>query len=313
MKGQGWNRVYLLGIQGENIAEIIGRQVERHDAQWALRERVKELTCLYSIANVASRPGIGQEDFLGEVVNLLPSGWQYPEITQAKITLDNESFMTPGHSDTPYRQSAEIIINDRARGMVEINYAKPMPPAAEGPFLNEERNLINEIARQVGLIIEHWETEKEAVLLQEQLRHAERLATVGQLSAGVAHELRDDEGVGRIFVGGAGGKRHGRAHSGAVNKFAESIEGPGGFELRTVFGKIMVERNPRVEILGAFQHASLAKRPRGGDDGFRGGRERGRHRRSPKLLDDFSGGARGEKHQCAAAANVFDDDALSFF
>ncbi len=175
----------------DNIAEIIGRQVERYDAQWALRERVKELTCLYSIANVASRPGISQGEFLGEIVNLLPSGWQYPEITQAKITLDNRSFMTPGHIDTPYRQSAEIIINDQARGMVEINYAKPMPPAAEGPFLNEERNLINEIARQVGLIIEHWETEKEAVLLQEQLRHAERLATVGQLSAGVAHELNE--------------------------------------------------------------------------------------------------------------------------
>ncbi|MDD4051684.1 MAG: ATP-binding protein, partial [candidate division Zixibacteria bacterium] len=54
-----------------------------------------------------------------------------------------------------------------------------------------ERNLINEIARQVGLIVEHWETEQETARLQEQLRHADRLATVGQLSAGVAHELNE--------------------------------------------------------------------------------------------------------------------------
>ncbi len=69
-----------------------------------------------------------------------------------------------------------------------------MPERDEGPFLNEERNLIDAIAREVALIIERRQAEEEKAKLQEQLRHADRLATIGQLSAGVAHELNEPLG-----------------------------------------------------------------------------------------------------------------------
>jgi len=69
-----------------------------------------------------------------------------------------------------------------------------MPPADEGPFLKEERSLIDEVARQVGFIIERREDEEEKARLQQQLRHADRLATIGQLAAGTAHELNEPLG-----------------------------------------------------------------------------------------------------------------------
>ena len=64
----------------------------------------------------------------------------------------------------------------------------------EGPFLIEERNLINEIARQIALVVEGRSAEEQQKRLQEQLYHADRLATLGKLTAGVAHELNEPLG-----------------------------------------------------------------------------------------------------------------------
>ena len=47
----------------------------------ALRERIKELNCLYGIAHLAERHSDSIEDLLRDLVNFLPFSWQYPEIT----------------------------------------------------------------------------------------------------------------------------------------------------------------------------------------------------------------------------------------
>jgi len=67
----------------------------------ALYERVKELTCLYSIAHLAGDPNLSLGEMMQRIVELLPSGWQYPEITSAKITVEGASFTTPGFRSTP--------------------------------------------------------------------------------------------------------------------------------------------------------------------------------------------------------------------
>ena len=46
----------------------------------ALRERIKELNCLYGIAQLAELHPDSVEDLLRDLVNVLPFSWQYPEI-----------------------------------------------------------------------------------------------------------------------------------------------------------------------------------------------------------------------------------------
>ena len=165
-----------------------------HAVEAALRERVKELTCLYGIAQIAGRPGISLDAILQGIVELLPAAWQYPEITFATIVLDGRSYSTSGFRECRQKQIAEIVVSGAQRGIVEVVYAEEKPELDEGPFLKEERNLIDAIARQVALVVERRQAEEDSSKLQDQLRHADRLATIGVLAAGVAHELNEPLG-----------------------------------------------------------------------------------------------------------------------
>jgi signal transduction histidine kinase len=178
----------------EGIAQILGIAMVNQRAQAALRERVKELTCLYSISQVAERQGISLGEIFQGIVELLPPAWQYSEITSGRIILDGRAYTTSGVQEDGQRQTADIVVNGERRGIIEVIYVEKKPELDEGPFLREERNLINAIARQIALIIEQKEAEKDRSMLQEQLRHADRLATIGQLAAGVAHELNEPLG-----------------------------------------------------------------------------------------------------------------------
>ena len=160
----------------------------------ALRERVKELTCLYSLAQLAGRPGITLEAILRGAVELLPPAWQYPEITAGRIGLDGRSYVTANFKETGQMQSAPIMVTGKRRGSVDVAYIEERPELDEGPFLREERNLIDAVARHIALIVERLQAHDDRFRLQEQLRHADRLATIGQLAAGVAHELNEPLG-----------------------------------------------------------------------------------------------------------------------
>jgi signal transduction histidine kinase len=165
-----------------------------YSARAALTERVKELTCLYGIAQIACRPDMLLEEIIQNITELLPPSWQYPEIARARIILDGIIYTTEGFRELRQKQAAEIIVDGKPRGVVEVVYVEEKPTLDEGPFLAEERNLINAVAKHVALVIERKQAEDEKLKLHNQLLHTDRLATIGMLAAGVAHELNEPLG-----------------------------------------------------------------------------------------------------------------------
>jgi signal transduction histidine kinase len=202
----------------------------------ALTERVKELTCLYGIAQIAGQPGISLEEIIQGIVKLLPPAWQYPKTAFARIILDGISYTTQGFRECRQKQTAEIVVGGVPRGVVELVYVEEKPELDEGPFLKEERNLIDAIARQIALVVERIQVEQDKLKLHNQLLHADRLATIGMLAAGVAHEL--NEPLGNI-LGFAQLAKKGNGVPVSVKQDIEKIEAA-SLHTRRIIQKLLV-------------------------------------------------------------------------
>ncbi|MEW5945419.1 MAG: ATP-binding protein [bacterium] len=173
-------------LEGEASRRI---QVEEalRERTHELGERVKELNCLYAISNLVDREGIHLDDVLRGTVKLIPPAWQYPEITCARILLGGRAYETGNFRETPWSQSCDIVVNGERAGAVSVYYLEETPAGSEGPFLREERSLINAIAEQIGLIVERKRAE-------EALRESEELHRITLSSISDAVFITDDAG-----------------------------------------------------------------------------------------------------------------------
>ena len=135
----------------------------------ALRERIKELNCLYGIAQLAERHPDSIEDLLKDLVNFLPFSWQYPEITCARIVFRGKTYKSKGFKVTKWRQSSRILMYNEPIGDVTMVYLEERSPADEGPFLKEERALLDALAERIGHTAVRISTEHELQETNEQL------------------------------------------------------------------------------------------------------------------------------------------------
>jgi hypothetical protein len=109
------------------------------------RERLKELETINRTTSIL-KDDLPVDECLQEVVTILPAGWQYPEQTVARVTYNGISYVSPYFQETSWVQKQIFNTIDGRKGSVEIFYLKSYPDADEGPFLKEERNLINNIS-----------------------------------------------------------------------------------------------------------------------------------------------------------------------
>lgn len=144
--------------------------------------KVKVMKCLRSILELFQNPRLTENEIFQGVVDLAPSGWQYPEITYARIVLRGKTFQTANFRETSWKICSAIKTEQEIQGFLEVGYLQEKPSEAEGPFLQEERGLLGDITERLGMHMERKQIEHE-------LDQAHRLEAVGQLAAGIAHEI----------------------------------------------------------------------------------------------------------------------------
>jgi len=139
---------------GEDITERRRAEEELHSLAHDLGKRVRELDCLYRLTDLVETPGISLEQICAGAVELIPPAWQHPEVACARIIVNGKEYSTATFAHSPWQQRAEILAQGEQIGSVEVGYLQEMPEHDQGPFLNEERELLLTIARRLGEVTE---------------------------------------------------------------------------------------------------------------------------------------------------------------
>lgn len=137
-----------------------------------LKERAKELNCLYKVQELLSAPDITIDEICQGIIRVLPPGWQYPDVCQAQISFAGNTYNTIGFHESPWVQSADIVVQNDTLGKISVCYTEERPLFDEGPFLKEERKLINTVAEQFGFYILHQQLK--SVFREQQKTGGER-------------------------------------------------------------------------------------------------------------------------------------------
>jgi DNA-binding CsgD family transcriptional regulator len=121
----------------------------------ALRERIKELDCLYTISTFREIHFQSPDRFLQSVTDCLPKSWQFSEHACARILYGGRQYITEGFAESKWRMASDIDIDGRNAGVVEVFYRKGIPTTAASPFLKEEYALLRAVAERVGSVMMH--------------------------------------------------------------------------------------------------------------------------------------------------------------
>ena len=161
-----------------------------------LFEKIRVLNCLYQISELVVDGTNAFEKTIQAILDLIPQAFEYPEKVAAAILLGETCYQTSGYALSKYSAHKPIVVSGEVRGRLEIGFIEDgvLALRSEGACTIEENNLMEAVAKKVAYIIDRKEAFDKKKILEEQLRHADRLATIGQLAAGIAHELNNPLG-----------------------------------------------------------------------------------------------------------------------
>jgi len=192
------------GLEAEVVAlrrrvrELEG-QTRSHQVQseieLALRERVKELDCLYTISKLREVHFNDPDRFLQGVVGCLPRSWQYSEQASARITYGDQTYVTERFATSVWRMDAEIMEDGQKIGSVEVYYAKVASSVSgDGPWLPEEYALIAAVAEQVGNVVKHMKVEAALQAAHKQIqKEHEALSESNMALRAVLSQLEEEK------------------------------------------------------------------------------------------------------------------------
>lgn len=163
----------------------------------ALRERAKELRCIYAIDSIVSDRGQTPGKTFLRILQEIPNGWQHPESTGARIEYLGRSYVGPGFDSAGQVISEPILLWGTRVGQIQVSDRSE----TGSPDLPDEVELLRRIANRLGDYLEWKHTE----LLGERTPPSATHWIWRQRFAEALADSIDVErfGVSRVYLGGS--------------------------------------------------------------------------------------------------------------
>lgn len=152
-----------------------------------LQERVKELSCLYDISSII-RTHEGEVSLtLERIAEVLKQAWRYSEDVVVALELGDFQYSTGALPEKNVSQEATISIFEEKRGNIRVFYLSPKYDTSA--FLVEEYKLLKKVSDEIASFIESVEQREQEEKLKRTIERNDRLSILGEITAGIAHEL----------------------------------------------------------------------------------------------------------------------------
>jgi DNA-binding NarL/FixJ family response regulator len=155
----------------KRISELNDIEREKHEIECLLRERRKELNCLYGLSELIELHDPSVNKILKGLIHLIPISWQYSDITRVRILFYESEFRSKNFRESQWKMSTDITVTGQKIGKIEVYYLKKMPDIYEGPFLKEERILIDHLSYRVSRLTERIHAKKQLQVEQLTLKN----------------------------------------------------------------------------------------------------------------------------------------------
>ena len=157
-------------------------------AEEKLKERIKELTCLYEVTSIIVNCDYDQIEYaLKAILQCLQKAWRFSDAAQVKLISDQYNIATTEFPlDGVYLESNIQVFN---RKVGEIHVAYPRSNYKSSDFLPEEKKLLRNVCLEVGNLLERKQIKDNEVIIKRKMERADRLGILGEITAGIAHEL----------------------------------------------------------------------------------------------------------------------------
>jgi len=185
-KEDNFHKGYIVSIS--DITDFTKNEEEKKRIEASLKERVKEIGCLYAISTIIEAPGASLNEIFSKIVGVLPTGWKHPEIACARISINGSDYKTYNYRKTKIKQEADINIFGKRAGFVEVLYPLERDVSGKDMFLKQENALLKAIAERLG------RTAERMLITEELLESKSRYSQLSEQSRIFAWEV-DENGL----------------------------------------------------------------------------------------------------------------------